>query len=265
MNRLDVISQKQVAELLSELNFSNDEVSVYEALLKYGSLTKLELSRRSGVNRTKVYRIVESLVKRGVVEDVIDAYSTTVSLTGVDVLRRMLKDQEQKIEQLKSGIPMLESLFANVQQLTDKQTKVVFYRGHDGIRQMAWNNLRAKGEIVGYTYRLYTEAIGEKLFNEWLNEVISRKITVREIITDTYSDLKKGSPQEDVMPKELCESRYVSKEILDYDHQLDIYNDVVAIYNWYEGEVFGVEIYNEKVAKLQKQLFEIVWKIAEPT
>ena len=30
-----------------------------------------------------------------------------------------------------------------------------------------------------------------------------------------------------------------------------------------EGEIFGVEIYNQKIADLQRQMFEIVWKIAE--
>lgn len=44
---------------------------------------------------------------------------------------------------------------------------------------------------------------------------------------------------------------------------MDIYNDVIGIYSWHEGEVFGVEIYNEKVATMHKQLFEIVWKIAK--
>ena len=58
------------------------------------------------------------------------------------------------------------------------------------------------------------------------------------------------------------ESRYIPPGLLKIDHQLDVYNDVVAIYNWYEGEVFGIQIVNEKVADFQKQLFDLVWKQA---
>ena len=263
-NRTGKAQLSQIASFLEALNFSADEIRLFQTLLEIGPLTKLELSRQSGVNRTRVYRLIEQMARRGVVEEVIDEYTTVVVPAGLDKLKRMVNEQEEKVKHLTQGLPLLESMFSKVQQMNDQQTKVVFYRGHEGIRQMAWNNLKAKGEIVGYTYRFYVEALGDKLFQEWLEELTRRKIKVREIITDTYRDLKRDNPGVDVMPVGTCETHYISTEALDYDHQLDIYNDVVAIYNWYEGEVFGVEIYNEKVAKLQKQLFEIVWKIAEP-
>ena len=38
---------------------------------------------------------------------------------------------------------------------------------------------------------------------------------------------------------------------------MDIYYDVITIYNWFEGEIFGVEIKNEKVVLMNKQLFEL--------
>ena len=176
----------------------------------------------------------------------------------------MVEEQQRRTNLLVNNMPILESVFSDIQQLRDKQTRVVFYRGHEGIRQMAWNNLRAKGEIVGYTYRFYSEVLGKKMFKKWLEELIRKDLKIREIISDTYLNLKTIHPKEDVILESNCETRYISKDVLDYDHQLDIYNDVVAIYNWYEGEVFGVEIHNQKVAKLQKQLFEIVWKLAKP-
>lgn len=263
-NKVSRSQFNQIASFLAALGFNPDEVRVFQAMLEFGPLTKLELSRSSGVNRTRVYRIIEQMKKRGVVEEIVKEYTTVVVPAGLNELKRMVGEEAEKVQRLTQGLPLLESMFSQVQQMDDNQTKVIFYRGHEGIRQMAWNNLKAKGEIVGYTYRFYAEALGEKLFQDWLEEFIKRGIKVREIITDTYLNLKKEQPDVDVMPAGSCESRYIGRETLDYDHQLDIYNDVVAIYNWYEGEVFGVEIYNEKVAKLQKQLFEIVWKIAEP-
>ena len=59
--------------------------------------------------------------------------------------------------------------------------------------------------------------------------------------------------------QEVFQSRYLPSSILSIDHQTDIYDDVVAFYNWHEGEVFGVEIYNDKVASMQRQIFEILW------
>jgi hypothetical protein len=35
-------------------------------------------------------------------------------------------------------------------------------------------------------------------------------------------------------------------------------------YNWYGREVFGIEIYNENVGRMHKQMFEMMWKLAKP-
>ena len=43
---------------------------------------------------------------------------------------------------------------------------------------------------------------------------------------------------------------------------IEIYNDVVAYYYWQDDEIFGVEIYNERVAELQKQIHDVLWNMA---
>ena len=56
---------------------------------------------------------------------------------------------------------------------------------------------------------------------------------------------------------------YLPQSILAIPHQTDIYNEVVSFYSWNEGEVWGTEIYNAKVANMQRQLFELAWEKAK--
>lgn len=63
--------------------------------------------------------------------------------------------------------------------------------------------------------------------------------------------------------KKYFQSGYIPSALLNFNHQVDIYNNVVSFYNWHEGEVFRVEIYNDKIARMHKQLFEIVWKLGK--
>ena len=65
-----------------------------------------------------------------------------------------------------------------------------------------------------------------------------------------------------MIPKYL--SPVIPSQILNISHQMDTYDDVLAMYNWHQGEIFGVEIHNDKVAQVQRQIFEIVWKLAIP-
>ncbi len=139
----------------------------------------------------------------------------------------------------------------------------MFFKGIDGIRQMAWNILKTKTELLGFTYRPYVEVLGEKFFEEWKKEFDFRKIKFREIYSDEFVERSKAlGLAEDLMVGD--GSRYISEEVLKVTYQTDIYDEVVAMYNWYEGEVFGVEIHNEKIANFQRQLFELVWSKAIP-
>jgi len=45
--------------------------------------------------------------------------------------------------------------------------------------------------------------------------------------------------------------------------EMDTYNDVVAYYNWHEGEVFGIEIYNKDITDFQRYFFEMLWAQAK--
>ena len=83
-----------------------------------------------------------------------------------------------------------------------------------------------------------------------------------------YSDEYLKRAKETGLNEELrvgINGRYISADVLTISYQTDIYNEVVAMYNWYDGEVFGVEIHNKKIANFQRQLFELVWNKAIPT
>lgn len=43
-----------------------------------------------------------------------------------------------------------------------------------------------------------------------------------------------------------------------------LYDEVIAYYNWKDGEIFGIEIYNQEMAGTQRQLFEMLWKQGQP-
>lgn len=264
-NRSKNVNVNQLTSFLRNLGLIEDEVKLYKTLIENGTQTKLQIARRTGINRTNIYRLTEGLKQKGFVQEIIEEHTTLIIPTGVDVIQRMVAEQEENVIKLKEQLQIITPMLSGIQSLSDKQTKVLFYRGQEGIRQMAWNVLKMKTEGVGFTYRPYAEIIGREFLNKWREEFMYRNLVWRDIYSDEYlknldtyeeEELGKNNPN--------FPSRYITNEVLTIDHQLDIYNDVVAIYNWYEGEVFGVEIYNEKVAKLQKQLFEIVWKIAEP-
>ncbi|OGK14441.1 hypothetical protein A3C98_05065 [Candidatus Roizmanbacteria bacterium RIFCSPHIGHO2_02_FULL_37_15] len=258
------MDNETLSNFLKELGLTVEEAKIYEILVKRGAQTTLELSRSSEVNRTKVYRILEKLKKQGLIEEIIEENKHLTKAVGLNQLDLLIKKQESKAAFLRKIFPNITSYIYSSLESVQPGTRVVFHRGSEGIKQMVWNVLSSRKECVGYTFRRIEEVVGDKFSLEWRDEFVKRRLIFRDIYSDEYlKSLKAGKETTKPEWKKYFIGRYLANKVLYVNHQIDIYNNVFAIYNWHEGEVFGVEIYNEKVAVMQKQLFEIVWKMAK--
>lgn len=253
---------QQLADFLNLLDLSLQEKSVYSTLIQGSDQTVLQIAKSANVNRTTTYRTLERLKSLGLAEEIIEENRVKYRKTGSDKLELLVKQKQEKVKQLNSLLPDISSLINQVSSTTQPGTKVLFYRGRDGIRRMGWNVLKAETGGVGYSLRPYEEIIGRELLQNWLNEWKSKKRLFRDIFSPDYINYQSQSSM--LSDSEFFQTRFIKPEILHINHQMDIYNNVVAIYNWHEGEIFGVEIYNDKVATFHKQLFEIIWKLAIP-
>jgi len=56
-----------IEKFLKEIGLSEKEVEVYLALLSVESSTVLELAKKTGINRTTVYPVLEALMKKNLV------------------------------------------------------------------------------------------------------------------------------------------------------------------------------------------------------
>jgi len=257
---------ESISQFFISLGLEKEEIEIYWALSRHGNLTILEISRITGISRTQVYRFLERMERAGLTEVVIDEHRLMAKAVEITQLERLVKQRQSQTQELITLFPKIQQILAGQVGQSQAETKVLFYRGEDGIKQMIWNTLRTKEPVVGYTYRMVEDAVGEKFTRDWAEEFSRRGLKGKNIFTDSYLENKKeylGKPTHLNIIGYAWESRYVPSNILNIDHQMDIYNDVVSFYNWHEGEIFGVEIYNQKVAQFQKQIFNLVWGLAK--
>lgn len=253
---VDNFVNKKFTQYLTDLGMTRDEAYIYVALSEHGVSTPLQLSRLTGINRTKVYRTTEELAKKKIVQIEIEEHSTRIAAVPPEQLVFMVKREQQRIAHLARDFPEIERQLNELGVHHQADTKVRFYRGKEGIEQMVWNVLKTSTEVVGYTYRDLADFVGGKFMDDFAAEFVRRNLTMRDIYGDEYVKSKKH----DADWSDRITSRYLPNTTLTILHQMDIYDNVVSFYNWHEGDVFGVEIHNSKVAHLQRQLFELAWK-----
>ncbi len=258
---------KELVAYLKKLGVEPEAAEIYLLLVTKGALTALQLSRETKVSRTSMYRLLERMQEIGIVEMRTEETTTKAEAAPLSQIARLVEQKKVDAEDVTKKWPEAERLLSQLALAQQPETKVLFFRGADGVRQMIWNELRAEKEIVGYSYRAIETIAGEKFANEFFTEFVRRNLRIRDLYGDEFVQSvqgKKRPPAHDDPERVLrVESRYIDDKTLTIQAQMDIYNDVVSIYSWYKGEVFGIEIYNPKVAEMQRQLFELAWKVGK--
>jgi sugar-specific transcriptional regulator TrmB len=251
-----------IESYLRLVGYKQEETKLFVTLLKKGAMTILELSRETGIERTKIYTLVENLLRDGLIDEQLDYKKKYVRACDVSKIELILKD---RIDALQSLTTNFTSFISKVNLLggSVSPTGIKFYRGVDGIKQQLWNGLCAEKVIYSYSYRNFIEIVGYRFFDSWAAEFERRGLVNKEIRSDEYvsSEEEPHAQYRSFVGDEL---RYLPNKILDIQLAVDIYNDTISLYNWNKGEIFGVEIVNKQFADLQRQIYEQYWTLATP-
>lgn len=258
----NIYSKTFITSYFCKLGLNNNEASILYTLLEQGQLTILELSRLTEIERTKIYGITDSLLKKGLIEKVIDYKRKYLKICNVNKIELEINKQFENVEYLKSAFPSL-CTYMSFFESEYHPTKVLFYRGKDGIKQMLWNELKAKRKkLFAYSYRNLQEITGPKFFRKYAKEFMRKNMIIEDLRSEEFIKSEADSNYEIIKLKGDI-VRYISPKILNINIEIDLYDDITAIFNWYKGEIFGVEIYNNKLAELLTQMFRTFWNIAK--
>lgn len=259
-----MMNNNTIIDLLQNFDLTPKEGEIYLTLLQKGILSPLQLSRSTSVNRTTIYRILEKLKKTGLVEEVVDEKRTKAKAISPDKFEMLIKQKEAEVDRLKQNLPFLKSQLITIQGTTSPETKVLYYRGQNGLQQLLWNTLKAANqtEVVGYGYQSWNDYVGKNFAEKLRQEYVERKIISKEILNKT--DASMGFTDNKEYKQQVFSHRQISRNKLEINYNTIIYCDVFAFYSLYQGDIFGVEIYNAEIAKTQRQIFYLLWQLAKP-
>lgn len=248
----------KIQNYLFKLNLTLDESRVYIYLNENSKSSALDISRKIHIARTKVYRILDKLIEKKLVVQILEENGRKFETTSPKQLEMLLVEKEQELETLKKTIPLVISQLEELHGTNSKNSKVLYYEGISGLKQITWNSLKAKGELLIYEVGTDMSAFLDKKFSEKVRE----ELVLRKILTRQLTNHKKICDFTNVtsLVKKYWEVRYVSPADLKMNFEVLIYNNVYVAYNYSGKDIFCVEIYNQSLADMQRQLFEFVWK-----
>ncbi|MEA3357472.1 MAG: helix-turn-helix domain-containing protein [Patescibacteria group bacterium] len=249
-----------ITNSLKLFGLTTSQINVYLYLLKNLPRTALQTSRGLKMARTKVYRVLEKLVERGLVKEIISTPGRKFRAEPFQNLEYLLIEKENQVEGMKKTLPKIYNYIQGLQQQSSSKSKILYYKGNEGLKQITWNSLKAEKELYIYEISEGMHPFTGIKFAEKMRE----EFFLRKIITKQLTNLNHlaSFTSIDQYVKNCMKVRHIEETALKIDFEVLIYNNVVTIYT-YQKEVFGIEIYNSNLAHMQKQLFQFVWNSAK--
>lgn len=253
-----------VRTYFGKLGLAPEIADLYLSLHANGPQSISALSRSSGVERTRIYRLIDALLASSLVEVENHNKRGIIKAAPIANLRILISQKEQDIKSLQDELELIEQVLAR-NSLSNPTTRVQFYRGPEGIRQMQWNLLRAKSEIASIMHEPMHSITGETFYKRWVEQWEAGDNSCRIILDAHFHSISDPwhAKHHTRRPKN-HQTRELAPSVMPITFAMDIYDKVVTFYNWHDGEVFGIEMYNQHIADAQRIFFEMLWKLALP-
>lgn len=246
---------------LIDFGLDDNEAKIYLHLLEFGPRTPLKLSRETNLNRSKIYRYIEKMMAKSLIEETNDTWGKKLKAADPKNLELFLAKKEQELKKELEIAPRLIDSLLNFPTNAQASFEIKHYKGVEGLKQMLWNRLSAHKEILSFGYETMNEIVGKSFAEKIRTEQVERKLMWYELesVNDRgnywYTDVAGWDKYYD--------SYYVPPKFLRIRHYLSIFNDTVSILSWKKGGEVGIEINDEALADMQRQIFWHYWELAK--
>lgn len=241
-------------KFLQEIGLSDKEARVYLALLEVDNDSVLDLSKKTKINRTTIYPVLESLAKKGLISEIkidkkVRFAAEPPERIETYIERRKIGLEEQG-KRLKDILPQMKS----VQRESGEKPVIKYYEGKEGIMSAITEYFgEDKG---GESFFIYSKDLVYKIFTEEERKQakgkrLKSKIHANAIYTSKLGDI---ADQE----KEMSTRIRVDGEKYPISCDIGIYKDYVRIHTL-GSKLSAVYIKSEDIAETLRSLFKITF------
>jgi sugar-specific transcriptional regulator TrmB len=243
-------------KILREIGFSDKEINVYTALLELDSASVTTIAKKTELNRTSCYDILDALMKRGIISKFKKKHTTYYNAGDPRRLKAHVDHELEKAQKkamrqqklLSDALPELQSLL-NPQST---KPKVTFYEGEEGMREAYEDTLTSSEEILAFANVVTMHEGLPAFFPEYYAKRVAAGIHIKSIMPNNEASRDRASKDEQ-------ESR--QSILLDGDDtfspEVNIYDNKMLIASW--TEKIAVIIESKELADLQKLIYRLLW------
>ncbi len=231
---------------LEKIGLSPNEAKCYLTLLKIGSASANEISRKSGIHRVSVYDALRGLHEKGLISQITKANKLLFEAANPIKLLSIINEKEEILQESRKIIPKLLQEFKTIKS----KQEIHSFKGIAGIKTVLQEMLNSKKEILDFGAEYKIKEFLPYDYPKWDKERIKRKIKMRIIANIKIKPIRISLTKIKYVPSEFHSSASTY-----------IFDGKVAIIMWVENPL-AIIIEHKAVYESYKNYFEYLWKIA---
>ena len=246
-----IMKNEQLIEILEEIGLSENEAQVYLTSLSLGPTTILRIAKSSGVRRTTVYSIIETLKSKGLV------YIKPIGLKQLYVAEHPDR-LENIIDNKKRSLSKLLPEFTALYNLKGGESTVKYYEGLGAVKNIYETILdpMKPGDdylVISDLEKFFVKT-DKDYFEGFLEKRIKSKVKARLIATDSERSrhMKQFSKNMNHEVRILPPGTQLSVDTMIVPHKVTIFN--------LDEPISAVSLENSAMIQMHKELFEIIWR-----
>jgi len=238
---------------LKEFGFNEKEVLLYLILVKTGSNPASTLSKLADVKRSTVYLILDNLLEKGLIQQLIrNNIHFFEAINPVEVIRKLKLHQEELLKKVGKAEEEVRKMHFEDPALYLKP-KALYFSHLSGIQVILEDMLRSKTKLL----RAYiSSSLNDKLEDEFLKLMYER--IEKGIFLKMINPFRLKNPQSpEYSIAKHCERRSVAKT---FEMGIDVlvYDNKIALISVKEG--FGIVIESQSIHDAITKFFDYIWK-----
>lgn len=242
---------------LIHFGLTEKEAAIYVSLLELGTSVVSEVSKKSKINRSTSYVLLESLSKKGLVSISLQQnmryYTPAPPERLVQLIDERVKHDTQLLGQIRNLLPELKSMFNGI----GPKPKVSYFEGAEGIRSVYEDTLTSAETILAYASIENMHTALPDYFPDYYRRRARRGIHIRSIHPDTPASRERINFDRE----EARESVLVPADAYNFSPEINIYDNKITFMSL--REKFGLIIESAELANAMKKAFELSWSEAK--
>jgi len=233
----------EIEEALRNAGLTGNEQKVYLELLRIGSSPVTELTKKIGLDRTLSYTLLNNLIKKGLVSEVIKGNKKFFNAAEPENLLNNIKLKEIMI---KKAIEKLNS----IKNITEPKQEIKIYDGKDSLRTFLRLLIKHKEICVfGATGKLY-----DVLFE---TEALAKELTKKNLSVKIITNSKYKSHFANGLKN--IEIKYLD---IKSEATTTIFGDYIAIHIL-TSKPLAITIKSKEISDSYKNHFNFLWNNAK--